>query len=67
MLYFYLGLKYEKENEEDLKDQINFPKIPKKYPPNCKQIFNRQSEHNNNNNTFLFFSNKTKSWLSRIS
>ncbi len=41
MLYFYLGLKYEKENEEDLKDQINFPKIPKKYPPNCKQIFNR--------------------------
>lgn len=36
MLYFYLGLKYEKENEEDLKDQINFPHIPKKYPPNCK-------------------------------
>ena len=34
--WFYLGLKYEKENEEDLKDQINFPSTPKKYPPNCK-------------------------------
>jgi len=27
-------LKYEKENEEDLKDQINFPHTPKAYPPN---------------------------------
>ncbi|CAF5199811.1 unnamed protein product, partial [Rotaria magnacalcarata] len=35
-LWWDVGLKYEKENEEDLKDQINFPNIPKKYPPNCK-------------------------------
>ncbi|CAF4147774.1 unnamed protein product, partial [Rotaria sordida] len=33
-LWWDAGLKYEKENEEDLKDQINFPNTPKKYPPN---------------------------------
>lgn len=38
----YSGLKYEKENEEDLKDQINFPKTPEKYPPNRKFIMLKQ-------------------------
>ena len=35
-LWWDIGLKYEKENEEDLKDQINFPQIPKRYPPTGK-------------------------------
>lgn len=38
--FLFSGLKYEKENEEDLKDQINFPHLPKKYPPNRKQSIN---------------------------
>ncbi|CAM2719353.1 unnamed protein product [Rotaria socialis] len=47
-LWWDVGLKYEKENEEDLKDQINFPNIPKKYPPNltrpnvgCRELVKR--------------------------
>ncbi|CAF1043688.1 unnamed protein product [Rotaria sordida] len=47
-LWWDAGLKYEKENEEDLKDQINFPNTPKKYPPNltrpnvgCRELVKR--------------------------
>ncbi|UJR10180.1 hypothetical protein I4U23_014395 [Adineta vaga] len=47
-LWWDVGLKYEKENEEDLKDQINFPHSPKKYPPNltrpnigCRELVKR--------------------------
>ncbi|CAF1284107.1 unnamed protein product [Adineta steineri] len=47
-LWWDIGLKYEKENEEDLKDQINFPHNPKKYPPNltrpnlgCRELVKR--------------------------
>ena len=36
MFLFLSGLKYEKENEEDLKDQLDFPRTPKKYPTNRK-------------------------------
>lgn len=49
-LWWDVGLKYEKENEEDLKDQINFPNTPNKYPPNCKYIFNQT-----NHIFFIFF------------
>ncbi|CAF0863407.1 unnamed protein product [Adineta ricciae] len=47
-LWWDIGLKYEKENEEDLKDQINFPRSPTKYPPNltrpnlgCRELVKR--------------------------
>ncbi|CAF4571663.1 unnamed protein product [Rotaria sp. Silwood2] len=42
-LWWDVGLKYEKENEEDLKDQINFPNIPKKYPPTYLTVIDSYS------------------------
>jgi dynein assembly factor 5 len=47
-LWWDVGLKYEKENEEDLKDQLNFPQTLPKYPsdlvrPNvgCRELVKR--------------------------
>lgn len=37
--FFVSGLKYEQENEKDLKDQMDFPASPpENYPPNSKYL-----------------------------